>query len=64
MVDEIKKFFNDIRLLEKPVLTDISSGTAFNGQELLDLVDKTAAFLEELKAFYEADFRLLGYDRD
>ena len=24
----------------------------------------SSAFIEELKDFYEADFRLLGYDRD
>ena len=47
MVDDIRKFFTNIRSIKQPILTEISSGTVLNGKELLDLVDKTAAFLEE-----------------
>lgn len=47
MVDDIRKFFTNIRSMKQPILTDISSGTVLNGQELLNLVDKTAAFLEK-----------------
>ena len=47
MVDQIRRFFADIRSIKQPILTDITSGKVLNGKELLDLVDKTATFLEE-----------------